>query len=328
MPTTHGGEESPISPLKLDIQVACRVLEKAEKEGCSSPTSSVDRENTIQIVDSQTIRLPVITVKGKASSDAVTKKNFSVHDVLNTRDVTTEVVYQSQLGLNAVKGVLDGRPMVVISYGAEKTGKSWTLFGESNRVNAWDGEAPEVGCVARILHDLFFLLKQQQGDIQRRFWVQVGMMMILKNDTLHDLLADSKETGGEFVVRPAVPCDAPPCPFEPCPTVGYSYPFHVGGGMVVAGLSSFISADHAAVCDAINQGLSSPRDLKGDKVLLINVISASIVDSAPPSSTSITIVDCSPVYSKSMHNLRDIANSIANKHRNAEYMKSNLTRLL
>lgn len=39
--------------------------------------------------------------------------------------------------------------------------------------NAWDGETPEVGCVARILHDLFFLLKQQQGDIQRRFWVQV-----------------------------------------------------------------------------------------------------------------------------------------------------------
>eukprot|EP00668_Euglena_longa_P004920 GGOE01005774.1.p1 GENE.GGOE01005774.1~~GGOE01005774.1.p1 ORF type:complete len:1144 (+),score=317.08 GGOE01005774.1:151-3432(+) len=289
----------------------------------------VDEENTIQIVDGQTIRLPVITVKGKASSDAVTKKNFSVHEVFQSGVVTTEAVYQSQIGLDAICGVLESKPLAVISYGAEKTGKSWTLFGESHHVSMWDGEAQEVGSVTRTLHDLFCLLKQQQCGT-RRFWVQVGMMMILKNDTLHDLLMEGKETGGEFVVRQTVPSDELPCPFEPEPglAIGHNYPFHIGGGMVVAGLSSLISANHAAVCDAINQGLSSPRDLKGDKVLLINVISTSVGCSTPPSSTSIIIVDCSPVYSKSMHNLRDIANSIANRHRNAEFMKSNLTRLL
>eukprot|EP01006_Ploeotia_vitrea_P030676 TRINITY_DN63042_c0_g1_i1.p1 TRINITY_DN63042_c0_g1~~TRINITY_DN63042_c0_g1_i1.p1 ORF type:complete len:1238 (-),score=167.07 TRINITY_DN63042_c0_g1_i1:2016-5225(-) len=104
-------------------------------------------------------------------------------------------------------------------------------------------------------------------------------------------------------------------------------PVTVGGGMVAAGLSYLLSRDKTQVCETINTALKASKEIKGDRVIILNIIKTDPA-TGQPQVTPIIIIDCSPVYSKSMHNLRDIANCMANRHKNAEYMKSNLTRLL
>eukprot|EP01004_Peranema_trichophorum_P004781 NODE_367_length_2862_cov_45.498357_g312_i0.p1 GENE.NODE_367_length_2862_cov_45.498357_g312_i0~~NODE_367_length_2862_cov_45.498357_g312_i0.p1 ORF type:complete len:891 (+),score=195.71 NODE_367_length_2862_cov_45.498357_g312_i0:155-2674(+) len=147
------------------------------------------------------------------------------------------------------------------------------------------------------------------------------MFIILKNDSIQDLFQDT--VSGECFMSPVAESDLKvEAPLRE--ELGFSVPV-VLGGIVVSGVSSLVSRDRQIICDYLNKGLVNARDLKGDLVLGVNTLS---VRQNRIYRTPIILVDCSPVYSKSMHNLRDIANSVANRHKNIEYTKSNLTRLV
>eukprot|EP01012_Entosiphon_sulcatum_P034135 TRINITY_DN4323_c0_g1_i1.p1 TRINITY_DN4323_c0_g1~~TRINITY_DN4323_c0_g1_i1.p1 ORF type:complete len:1033 (-),score=201.63 TRINITY_DN4323_c0_g1_i1:135-3191(-) len=318
-----------------DIKVICRILDSCDDRTphpTAPPTSSTS--STIEILDPQTVRLPVITVKGKTPSDGIAKKNFVIHEVFSSKEAPTEQVYASTLA-SAVQSVMADRPATVLSYGAEKTGKSYTLFGPTQSVQPWDRADPDVGLVSRTIHDLFeqFAGKQQSSP-GTSCCIQLAMLAVLKNDTIQDLLTPARPGDPEMLVRVSTEedhlIDVDPHVVA-APFMARSCPVSVGPSLVISGLSYLITNNQLALCQAINDGLLNSKDLKGDKVIIINVLqdpAPSPAASPRPSCTSFTFFDCSPVYSKSMHNLRDIANSLANKHKNAEYMKTNMTRLL
>eukprot|EP00906_Rhabdomonas_costata_P034576 RCo048643 len=171
--------------LAPDITVVCRVLDpdgisparssptapSAPAVGGSSGGSPVDsafgsssreppRENVIQVLDSQTVRIPVVAVSGRSSPDQITQRCFAVNKVVRSPATSTEAVH-SCLSRGVYHTVGSGHgshpvlpPVVILSYGAEKTGKSWTLFGRNCTPRVWDGIDTEVGLVSRLLFEL------------------------------------------------------------------------------------------------------------------------------------------------------------------------------
>eukprot|EP01012_Entosiphon_sulcatum_P017072 TRINITY_DN218_c1_g2_i1.p1 TRINITY_DN218_c1_g2~~TRINITY_DN218_c1_g2_i1.p1 ORF type:complete len:1052 (-),score=219.37 TRINITY_DN218_c1_g2_i1:16-3150(-) len=314
-----------------DVKVVCRILGGDAAGGNAAAQAGAQVTESLEVIDSRTIRLPVITVKGKATPDSITKKDFIVHEVLPT-DASTERLYSSVLGPSLAHGVFSGKNATLLSFGAEKSGKSYSLFGPLHRVQVWDGRNTEVGVVSRMLHDVFeHFAVRKRANPTAICCLQLSIFTILKTDVVQDLLAPGSE--GTTAVRLALDADRglDATTVGNLGTLRRDFPVPTGAGTVIPGLSYVLVGDKPTACRVINDGLQSANEMKTDKIVVANILQS------PPASqqasgrlicTSVLVIDCSPVYSKSMHNVRDIANSSANRHKSTDFNKSNLTRLL
>ena len=69
-------------------------------------------------------------------------------------------------------GALEGCPAAILSYGAEKTGKSWSLFGQSHRVVCGLREGGR--CVQEVpegIRDTFGVISRYFAVFVRLLWM-------------------------------------------------------------------------------------------------------------------------------------------------------------
>eukprot|EP01065_Artemidia_motanka_P028559 TRINITY_DN3398_c0_g2_i1.p1 TRINITY_DN3398_c0_g2~~TRINITY_DN3398_c0_g2_i1.p1 ORF type:complete len:982 (+),score=204.45 TRINITY_DN3398_c0_g2_i1:87-3032(+) len=307
--TTRTGALSGANPIKVVCRVRAQAGQRARSERIHLDTAS----GTVRL-DSSEVRSRLGRAAGVSEGSPISQ--YELDGVFDPQ--ASQFDLYRTVGIPAVSALLKGgeRTVSIVSCGAEATGKSYTLMGpcEGSRLSLREDNR---GLVLRMVDSIFNRLRQ--SGTADSISVEVSHILITAEDSIVDLLhnfgSDLPRDCLEGVEgRVCATADDPP------PSLQWQTVF---GGCTAVRVS--VKEDAVAVLDL---GLRRAGAQKGDRATALRIVWG---PRGEEQCSHLIVVDCAPVYTKSMHNLRDVVGYLANDtsgRATVPYGKSKLTRLL
>eukprot|EP00756_Hemistasia_phaeocysticola_P002219 Hpha_TRINITY_DN11526_c0_g2::TRINITY_DN11526_c0_g2_i1::g.32184::m.32184 len=320
--SSSGSVSSTASNAPNPIKVVCRVRGRPEGSGpLESKRIQLDTAGGVVHLDSSEVRARLGAARGAnagAGAGGGGKISSFELDGLFDGQASQFDVYKT-VGIPSVSTLLKGggRTVTIISCGAEGTGKSYTLIGPN------DGSALSLhddnrGLVLRMVDSIFNRLSQQAGA-DGGVSVEISQVLITPEDGVIDLLPPS---AGEYTRGAELrTCPMPPEGIELPPSLQWQTVFGGRTAVLVSGKDEAVGV--------LDVGLRRAGKQRGDRATIVKVMWQS--RGRGEQSSQLLVVDCAPVYTKAMHNLRDVVGYLANDtggRATVPYSKSKLTRLL
>ena len=227
-------------------------------------------------------------------------KKYKLDGVLPTG--TSQFDVYKEVGIPVVTQVIRGNDATVISCGGVETGKTTTLFGSSELPLTGDNR----GLFVRVIDSS---LSRLGNSVQ----AYISMVAITQENILHDLLKDFTINSNEsFQLSQMEQLERSEDPYTLW-------------SKILKGCTALKTRSKNVIYSAVRNSLQ--QKVKGDFIVIVRLQP----EQESIRSSNIMFVDCSPVFSRSVHNLRDVSSLLAlhnRSHWRIPYGKFILTSLL
>eukprot|EP00759_Apiculatamorpha_spiralis_P037872 PhF_6_TR37502/c1_g1_i5/m.55383 len=228
---------------------------------------------------------------------------------------STQFDLYKTVGIHVVSEIIKGDKIAtLITYGAEGTGKSHTMFG----VPALKDETR--GLIIRIVDSIF--TRSAKVDAGVAVTVNVSVVEITHNDEVVDMLVGFRPEAGMTVAQGQISSELP---YDWGQLLAASSPTTA---WKCNSANDVVKILAAALANTSTSNATSFLQRKADRVVVLEMIKPGV------RSSFLLAVDSSPLYCKSMHTLKDIVALLSQSKgstpslANAPFQKSKLAQLL